>query len=154
MALRTDDLASGPRSLPPTAFRRYLLDEHPQVGRRIEKGGYQGKLHEISRSADGKVSHVGLSDHFLSHLDRALRAQGAETSAAESWYRVVEAAIAKLERRRPELVTVLRYYQVPRGQRPTSVVALAIEVGVSEDYPRRLLTKAIAAVWWELGSSW
>lgn len=140
----------------PDEFSRYLLGEHQRWANRERGEQFRGvQLHKVER-ADGHVVRLDFTDEFLGFLERAVRdmRRDEEWQQHASRYLRVEDAIHRMGSRNPELLEVLRYYQVPEMLRKESVIALAGRLGVSPDVPKRRLRRAIAAVWWEMGEAW
>lgn len=137
-------------------FRRYLLVDHVRWANRERGEQFRGvQLHKVDR-ADNHVVRLDFTDEFLGYLERAVKDMKRDQEWQEhaSRYMRVEDAIHRMGSRNPDLLQVLRFYQVPEPLRKESVVALAGRLGVSPDVPRRKLSRAIAAVWWEMGEAW
>lgn len=140
----------------PDEFRRYLLTDHVRWANRERGEQFRGvQLHKVER-ADGHVVRMDFTDEFLGYLEAAVKDMRRDQAWQDhaSQYLRVEDAIHRMGSRNPDLLQVLRYYQVPEPLRKESVVALAGRLGVSPDVPRRKLSRAIAAVWWEMGEAW
>lgn len=141
------------RHPPPADFRMYLLDgEHWRAGRRLRHG---------AAIFTGLAMHPTRDPHaytvaWENHLEQVLTDDRVERDQARARVRHarVEEALRAVEEDRPEEVAALRFYLVPRGRRPRSVVAEADRQGLSVDALRDAAVRAVALVWEELGSAW
>jgi hypothetical protein len=142
------------RNHAPRWFKSYLLHEHHRIGKREEGAHLPTRMHDVTRS-EGKVTSIRFSDAMLGMLERAVLAARAEVTQEEAWkaYRWtrVEVALRGLDERMPRHAKVLRWYILPKREND-SVEALAYELNVGMDGPRRMLKKAIDSLWFdELG---
>ena len=132
----------------PEEFRKYLLTEHQRWANRERGEQFRGvQLHRVER-ADGHVVRLDFTDEFLGFLEAAVRdmRRDEEWQRHASRYLRVEDAVIRMGSRNPELLEVLRFYQVPAWLRKESVVALAGRLGVGPDVPSQRLNRAVAAV--------
>lgn len=140
----------------PEEFRKYLLSEHTRWANRERGEQFRGvQLHRVER-ADGHVVRMDFTDEFLGYLEAAVKDMRRDQEWQEnaSRYLRVEDAVIRMGSRNPDLLEVLRFYQVPAWLRRESVVALAGRLGVGPDVPSQRLNRAVAAVWWEMGEAW